>query len=273
MRIRRGSTAEQSLDHLEESKVERLADLARQEQELEAARRAVREARQVEAAALLDEDDPTAAKESRVDAEARLAELTSELDGKRRAISLLDTRLEAKREEIRAEQLAEGIAALQRGLAAPVKATERIAAAVAELTSASEALVAGREYVNALRDRVTELGGDRYEHEADEAEWKVTPELLEFLSKEKPRRPLAEQERHEQQRQREAENAPRRERAHWLEQARALAALSWSPEETERKCEEFFTDVPDRLRDDVREVYASERAKVLANRRSSFARV
>jgi uncharacterized coiled-coil protein SlyX len=265
MKLRRG-TAEQELQALEARRTKLESDLERQEATLAGARSAVTEARQVEATSVLDDPDPSAARKRRTDAEAALVDATGDLDVLRRAIEELDRRLEAKRAEVQADLLAVAEAALQRGLAKRADLSAAFATALSEAIAGQRALIEARGNVDELRAKIVELGGDRYKHDADEAERPDTSDLVELLSSDKPRRPVAEHERWERQRQLEAEDAPRRERAHWLEQARALANLTWGPEETERKVERFLADVPDELRDAARDAYSTERAKVMANR-------
>lgn len=272
MKLRRGSTLGHELQVLEEQRTSFAGDIERHEADLEEAGRRVDEARQLEATALLDEPDPSAATTAREEAEARLTGLTSALDVKRRAVEELDRRLEAKRAEVQAEELAEAKVALQRGLARRAEISATFAAALKEADAGSRALLEARDNVKALRANVVELGGDRLEQDADEASWPDVRELVEFVSTGKPLRPVEEQKRAARQRQVDVENESRRERAHWIEQARALAGISWSPEETQRRVDRFLAGVPDDLRDDARAVYESERAKVVAGR-SSRARV
>ena len=94
MRRRRGA-AEESLAELEEQRTKLASNVERQEATLAGAQRAVSEARELEAAAVLDDPDPAAARARRAEAEAVFVAATGDLEVLRRAIELLERRIEA----------------------------------------------------------------------------------------------------------------------------------------------------------------------------------
>lgn len=269
MKLRRGTAEAELLDD-EQRRTKLESDLERGQASLANAQAAVVAARQAEADAMLDDSDMSAARKRRVDAEAALAAATGDLDVLRRALAQLERRIEASRERVRAEQLAAETAKLRELLATNVEASKSYASKHAEAVDAKRALQASRERVLVQQRVVLDLGGERLE--ADEAVWNDADELVEFLSTVKPRTPLADAEKAERQRELDAGNEKRRRRQRALDDARALAALSWGPDETQRRRSEFFDGLDDDVRDEAREIFERERQVIRSRRSPSFAR-
>lgn len=266
MRLRGRGSVEQELRQLEERETQLAAEEDRLGAAVEAARQAVTEARELEAVAVLDNADPASARQRRLDAENALTATVGDLDVLRRTIAACDQRIEAKRDDVKAAQLAGATEELQRALDEKVNASRTFAAALEQAVSAERALVATRENVKALRAKVAELGGDWREQQVDEAEWPDTGALVEFLTTSRPQRPVAEEQRSARQRELDAENAKRHERQLWVDRARAFGStLPGRPEELEERREEFLAAVPAEYRDEAERVEARTRSELRAS--------
>lgn len=273
MRRRSGNRAEQELTALVDRRTQLAAEEDRLGAAIETAREAVVEAREAEAVAVLDDAEPEVARRRRLEAEAALTTATADLDVLRRTIRACEKRIEAKREDVRAEQLTVAQAELERTLK---ERTADSRALVETLTAASNAgrrVVNSRERVRELERQVRELGGDPMQ--ADEVEaWPDTAALVELLSTSQPLTPLADAARAERKRQADAENAVARERQHALDQAKALAWLTFPRDgEQEAKLEGFLNSLPEHLRDEARSRYESERATVMSRGRGRLQRI
>lgn len=275
MKLRRGSTAEQGLQELEGRRTKLASEIEQAEAALEQAAGGVADATRLAATAHLDGGDIDAAAKARQEAEARRDTIAGSLEILREAIIEQDRRLEVKRDELRAEQLAAAEVELARALSRRTEASEAFATARERAIGAARELVTARDAVTPCRDKVSELGGDRFEQDADEVEWDAdevewgdVTTLLELLSS-KPIRPLAEREQSRRQADVDAVNAVRRERIRVLDETRRFAALSWPrPGEQERKVEQFFAQVPADLLDEARALYETTRDEILHRSRA-----
>lgn len=264
MRLRR-STTDVALSELEEQRAKLAGEIEQAEAELAQAAAGVASATRSAAIAHLDGGDRLAAAKLRQEAETRRNTAAQSLENLQVALVEQHSRLEARRADLHAEQRAAEVAKLRRQRERRTEASESCAALATQLVSAREKLEQEREAVRALERSVTELGGDRFVDDIDEAERPPgVSELAEFLAAWKPHRPLAEREQSRLKAEVDAENAVRRERIRVLDETRRFATQSWRrPGEQERIVERFFAQVPAELREEARELYERERAALL----------
>lgn len=154
MRRRRGP-AEESLAELEQRRTKLASDLERQEAALADAQHAVSEARELEAAAVLDDPDPAGARQRRSETEAALVAATGDLDVLRRAIDLLDRRLEEARAQADEEAGRAALAAYE--LACRERDTLIVAFFENPNAATHEAMVASRERARVCRQALSEF--------------------------------------------------------------------------------------------------------------------
>lgn len=269
MRFRR-STTEVELRELETRRTKLAAEIEQAEATLEQAASGVTSATRHAAMQHLDGGDVAAAAKARQEAETQRNTIAASLEVLQEALVEQERRLAAKRAALHAEQLSASKAELERALELCTEASEAFVAPIAEADAKRRVLVERREAVVALRAKVAELGGDHFEHAADEAEWPDVRELVEFLTTSKAMRPLAERERAARKQELDAENEIRRERIRVLDETRRFATQSWSrPGEQEMMVERFFAQcVPAELRDEARALYETTRDELLSRPRA-----
>lgn len=268
MPIRRQKvTATERLRELEAKRVKLEQDAAAAEHAVAAARAAIDEAQQQDAAAYLGDIEPHIAQAALAAAEEQRQVAERELRRLQGVAPELGRMIEEQQAAVKAEELAAAETWLRNTVSSQVDASTKFAEALQAAVAGARTLSQLRAAVRARQQEVTALGGDRYAFAADEAEWPQDIQaLLALLTNSAPERPVTTHEEYERRKAREAADAPRRERQHWMEQARALAAISWDPEETERKVEQFVADAPEALRDEVRAAYSEARSRVTSGR-------